>query len=29
MQEDLDPRDLKLISLVLAGWCHYLMAVDG
>jgi fructuronate reductase len=27
-REDLDPRDLKLIPLVLAGWCRYLMAVD-
>jgi fructuronate reductase len=27
-REDLDPKDLKLIPLVLAGWCRYLMAID-
>lgn len=27
-REDLDVEDLKLIPLVLAGWCRYLMAVD-
>lgn len=25
---DLDPRDLKFIPLVIAGWCRYLMGVD-
>ena len=25
---DLDVKDLKLIPLVLAGWCRYLMGVD-
>lgn len=25
---DLDPRDLKVIPLVIAGWCRYLMGVD-
>lgn len=27
-REDLDVRDLKLIPLVIAGWCRYLMGVD-
>lgn len=27
-REDLDPADLKLIPLVLAGWCRYLLGVD-
>ncbi|AIY88191.1 MULTISPECIES: D-mannonate dehydrogenase UxuB [unclassified Thermotoga] len=25
---DLDPRDLKYIPLVIAGWCRYLMGID-
>lgn len=27
-REDLNPTDLTLIPLVLAGWCRYLMALD-
>lgn len=27
-REDLDVKDLKLIPLVLAGWCRYLMGID-
>jgi len=27
-REDLDVKDLKIIPLVLAGWCRYLLAVD-
>lgn len=27
-REDLDPSDLTLIPLVLAGWCRYLMGLD-
>ena len=27
-REDLDPKNLTLIPLVLAGWCRYLMGVD-
>ena len=27
-REDLDVTDLKLTSLVLAGWCRYLMGID-
>ncbi|MGN9164380.1 mannitol dehydrogenase family protein [Tissierellaceae bacterium HCP3S3_D8] len=27
-REDLDVTDLKLIPLVLAGWCRYLMGID-
>lgn len=27
-REDLDPADLTLIPLVLAGWCRYLMGLD-
>ncbi|MBB6218506.1 fructuronate reductase [Anaerosolibacter carboniphilus] len=27
-REDLNVTDLKLISLVLAGWCRYLMGID-
>ncbi len=26
--DDLDARDLKLIPLVVAGWCRYLMGID-
>ncbi len=27
-REDLDPKNLKYIPLVIAGWCRYLMAID-
>lgn len=27
-REDLDPKQLKYIPLVIAGWCRYLMAID-
>ena len=27
-REDLDPKNLTLIPLVLAGWCRYLMGID-
>ncbi|MVX64797.1 mannitol dehydrogenase family protein [Clostridium chromiireducens] len=27
-REDLDPKKLKYIPLVIAGWCRYLMAID-
>lgn len=27
-REDLNPQDLTLIPLVLAGWCRYLMGID-
>lgn len=27
-REDLDPKQLKYVPLVIAGWCRYLMAID-
>lgn len=27
-REDLDPKNLKYIPLVIAGWCRYLMGID-
>jgi len=27
-RDDLDPKNLKYIPLVIAGWCRYLMAID-
>lgn len=27
-REDLNPKDLKYIPLVIAGWCRYLMGID-
>ncbi|URZ17569.1 mannitol dehydrogenase family protein [Clostridium felsineum] len=27
-REDLNPRELKYVPLVLAGWCRYLMGID-
>lgn len=27
-REDLDPKELKYIPLVIAGWCRYLMGID-